>query len=518
MILKLLNPVILLLLSFTTACTVVGPDYSEPDPKWLAKWQPQAFPKVSDEQHAHYHPQLEQWWTLFEDPVLNQLINQTYNNNPSLKIAALNIFQSRAALGLVRSSLYPQLQQLSGTSQYINQDYHGGNTTDSNRSYTSHQLGFDIGWELDFWGKFKRSIESADAAFFASISNQQAIQVLMSAQVVDAYYLYRTLQLRLLIAKENVSIQKRSLEITNNLFKGGEGSELDVQQAKTLYLATLSTIPELEIQLQKTENTLSLLLGQEPGNLKKRLQLPADYKIPVIPSTRFQVIPAKILMHRPDLRQAAWLVAAQSAQIGVAEADYYPAISLIGSIGWSSSTLSGSSDIFSINGGPAFQWSIFDYDRIDNNVRIQDAGLQQLIESYHNLAIKAAGEVDDASYSLLKTHERQKLLDESVLASRRALAIANTRYKEGYADFQRVLDAQKSFFIQSDNQLQNQQQQISAVVAIFKSLGGGWQPASTKDLLSEDTMNTMKNRVDWGNLLDYPLPDINSAPADGSKQ
>jgi len=497
-------------LSTLVACTVVGPDYDEPVVEWLQEWQPSAYGdsygQKPDEENAQPGNQTDAqfWWHLFNDPVLNRLIEEAKRENHSLRIAGLRIFESRALLGIANSSLYPQLQQVNGSTTYVNQQSHGGYAPKS-QSFTNYQTGFNLGWELDFWGRFQRSIESADAAFFASITNQQDAQVLLVAQVANAYFAYRTTQARIEIAHKNAKIQQRSYEITTNLFKSGEGSELDLQQAKTQYLATLSTIPQLEISLSQTRNAIAILLGKKPGTLPELETMTSAYHWPDISPEYFQYIPANRLTRRPDIRTAAWQVAAQSAQIGVAEADYYPAISLFGTIGWAGSDIRGSSDTSTFAIGPSFTWNILDYDRIENNVRIQDATLQQLIEQYQNLVLQAAKEVDDSSYSLLKTHEQKLLLDKSFIASQRALALANIRYREGYSDFQRVLDAQRAMFAQSDNQLLTQGNYIAAIINLYQSMGGGWTEMSIDELISSKVKETMQERTDWGDLLTAPL-------------
>ena len=502
--------IVLLLLFTLTACTITGPDYKEPDINWLKDWQPGSY---KPDQQSKTRLDLQFWWKIFNDPVLNHLLETARKENLPLKIAGLRIFESRAQLSIARSTLYPQLQQFSGSAIYANSQKHGGKAVDRSLSLSSYQSGFSLGWELDFWGRFQRSIESADAAFFASISNQQDIQVLVAAQVAQTYFAYRITQGRIAIARRNARIQQRSYEITNNLYKSGEGSELDLQQAKTQYLATLATIPDLEIALSQNLNALAVFLGQPPGSLELPRELPKDWRLPEIKPETFNNIPASLLTRRPDIRTAAWQVAAQSAQIGVAEADYYPAISLFGTLGWSGSTLHNSPDISSVTFGPGFKWNILDYGRIDNNVRIQDARLQQLIEQYQNKVLQAALEVENSTYSIFKTNEQQHLLDQSAVASQRALDIANIRYREGYADFQRVLDAQRALFSQAERQWLNQGSYVNTIITLYKALGGGWTEMTVDQLLPEKTKNTMQKRVDWGNLLNAPIYH-NNAPAE----
>jgi NodT family efflux transporter outer membrane factor (OMF) lipoprotein len=515
----------LLLLS---ACTTLGPDYEEPVVDWLQKWQPTAYGNISGEgassenalvqkkEDKQNHTDFEFWWRVFNDPVLSKLIEDAKQGNYSLRIAGLRIFESRALLGIANSGLYPQLQQVNNSASYVNNQSHGGNATINSQSFTNYQAGFNLGWELDFWGRFQRGIESADAAFFASISNQQDAQVLVASQLANAYFSFRTTQARLKIAHQNAKIQKRSYEITTNIFESGEGPELDLQQAKTQYFATLSTIPELEIALAQTRNAIAILLGKHPGSLPDLELSSSQYQWPVITPDYFQYIPANLLTRRPDIRTAAWQVAVQSAQIGVAEADFYPAISLFGTIGWSGSDLIGASNTSSLALGPSFTWNILDYDRIENNVRIQDSRLQQLMENYQSLVLQAAKEVDDASYSLVKTHEQKLLVDKSLNASQRALALANIRYREGYSDFQRVLNAQRAMFAQADRQLLTQGRYITNIINLYKSMGGGWSEMSIDDLISTKVRETMQQRTDWGNLLSAPIhlsEELSSTPS-----
>ena len=302
----------------------------------------------------------------------------------------------------------------------VDQDQSGGSAP-QDQSFTSYQAGYDIGWELDFWGRFRRGIESANAAYLASITSQQDAQVLLSAQVADLYFAYRTTMLRIDIAQQNAAIQKRSFEITEKIFKAGQDSELDLQQAKTQYLATLATIPDLEATLIQLRNALAALLGRKPGEVPELASVKGD--LPAIEPLDIKGIPAQLLLRRPDIRTAAWQIAAQSAQIGIAKADYFPAITLLGSIGWSGTSLDASPDTRSLVAGPALTWNVFDFGRIRGNVRLQDARLQQSIEVFQNSVLQAAREIDDAAISVVKTAERQLVLDDA-LARRGALARA----------------------------------------------------------------------------------------------
>jgi NodT family efflux transporter outer membrane factor (OMF) lipoprotein len=496
-------PVLLCSALTLSACTTLGPDYQRPEVSWLQGWQTSLYGQIADPK-SQAVSDLRFWWRVFDDPVLNRLVDAARQANPTLRIAGLRILESRAQLGIAGSGLYPQVQQIGSAVSYVNTRRRGGSLPNNNEDFVSYQAGFNLGWELDFWGRYRRGVESADAAFFSSIANQQDAQVLLSAQVADLYFAYRTTEGRIKIARENAAIQRRSYEITERVYKSGQQSELDLQQAKTQYLATLSTVPDLQITLTKTRNALATLLGRPPGDVPELL---AETKgLPGVEPVLIREIPAQLLMRRPDIRAAAWQVAAQSAQIGIAEADFYPAISLLGSLGWSGNSRSASPTTGTFTLGPGLNWNIFDHGRIANNVRLQDARLQQLIEQYQNTVLQAAREIDDAAISVVKTAEQQTLLAETVTAARRSLALANKRYREGYADFQRVLDSQRALFSQAERELVNQGSQVSAVIALYKALGGGWLETPVQQLVPRPVREDMQERSDWGELLTRPLP------------
>lgn len=484
------------------ACTTLGPDYAEPDVEWVDEWQTSLYGQVDEQIQKPVAEDLEFWWHAFNDPVLNELIDTARRENPSLRIAGLAIAESRALMGIATGSQYPQVQQATGSAARVDSWQTEGSNSGDHSDLNNYNLGFNVGWEADFWGRYRRSIESADAAFFSSVTNQQNAQVLLSAQVAQTYFSYRTTAQQIEIAKTNAKLQKRSLEITEQLYDSGQDSELDLQQAKTQYLSTLATIPGLEINLQQLSNALGALLARSPGDMPE-LEGEAQ-ELPELNSLMIHEIPGRLLMRRPDIRTAAWQVAAQSAQIGVARADLYPSISLFGSLGWSGNSLGSTVDTATLGVGPSFTWNLFNYGRIENNVRVQDSRLQQAIESYQNTVLQAAREIDDAAISVVKTHEQGEILSNALKAAERSLKLSNSRYREGYSDFNRVLDAQRALAAQSNSVVGNQGAHINAVIAFYKSLGGGWEEATTEQLIPETTRQTMEQRTDWGDLLTAP--------------
>jgi len=484
-------------------CVTLGPDYQEPEVGWLKSWQSDLYGQLGNADQQT-QVDLRFWWQAFNDPVLNTLIETARRENPSLRIAGLRILESRAVLGIAGSNQFPQVQQLSGAATYIDNRESGGAGPDKHQHFAAYGANFDLAWELDFWGRFKRGIESAEAGFFASITNQQDAQVLLSAQVATLYYGYRTTLLRIGIAKSNAALQKRSLDITERLYLEGQESELDLQQAKAQYLGTFATIPEQEADLVKLRNALCVVLGRPPGDLPELASVGGP--LPNVESAVITELPANLLLRRRDVRTAAWQVAAQSAQIGISKADYFPAITLLGSIGWSSDTIGGTPNVTTITGGPALTWNLFDHGRIRNNVRLQDARLQQSIELFQNSALLAAQEMDDAAISVVKTGEQQVPLHDAARAAERSLELANTLYREGYAGFDRVLDAQRVLFAQAERELLNDSAHIAAVITMYKAAGGGWVDMPVEDMVPAETRTTMEARTHWGDLMQAPLP------------
>ena len=402
-----------------------------------------------------------------------------------MRTAGLRILEARAALGIAGSALYPQLQQLSGEVLRAGQQQSNGPDT----AFWTYGVGLDIAWELDFWGKFRRGIESADAAYFASIAAYDDAQVLVAAQAASLYASIRTIELRLRIAHENAALQKRSLEITERLFKSGNESELDVQQARTQYLSTVASIPELEGSLRQVQNALSVLIARPPGPLPEMEA--GREKIPTAELAVIVDLPAELLRRRPDVRAAEARLAAQSAQIGVSEAALYPSIALVGSVGLSATSLDWSARTLPWAVGPSLVWNIFDWGRLKNQVLVQDARFQQLYEQYQGTVLRAARELDDAAIDFAKFRSQVDILRDAVQAARRSLDIANIQYREGLVDFQRVLDSQRSLFSQQERLVSTQGGVTQSLISVYKAMGGGWQAARAEPFVDEPTRAEM---------------------------
>jgi multidrug efflux system outer membrane protein len=491
---------VLLVPLFHGACAAVGPDFSRPGVPWLQDWPAVALNEAEVAARSGGAAQLDQWWRNFDDPALERIVEEAQRLNPGVRIAGLRIMEARAQLGIAGSALYPQLQQLSADGLWVGTTQSDG----PDRDFWTGGVGLDVVWELDFWGKFRRGIESADAEYLASIAQYDDVQVLVAAQAASFYASIRTIELRLRIAHENAALQKRSLEITERLFRSGNESELDLQQARTLYLSTLATIPELEASLHEARNALSVLLARPPGPLPE-LDIRRE-RIPEADLGLVSEIPTDLLRRRPDVRAAELQLAAQSARIGVSESELYPAIALGGSVVFSASSAMRSPHGLDWGLGPAFVWNIFDHGRLKNQVLVQDARFQLLFEQYQDTVLRAARELEDAAIGFARRRVQVDILAEAVRAARRSLDIADIQYREGLVDFQRVLDSQRALFSQQERLVTTRGAVAQSLIALYKAMGGGWQPARERPPVDETTHATMAERSNWKRLLDAPLP------------
>jgi len=497
----------ILLVFFITSCTTLGPDFETPksdvEEEWIATDDPSIKPTSDD---------YAQWWKAFNDPVLQYLIETAYQENLTLHIAGLRVLEARAQLGIAKGNLYPQTQQVRGGATFNEFSRNTANTQQIDRAYWDYDAGFDAAWELDFWGKFSRGIESADANLLANMAAYDDFLVSLIAEVANAYVIIRTFGKRIHLAEENVTLQERSHHITEVRFKNGATTELDVQQAKTLLRNTQATIPRLITGYRQAKHALSTLLGLPPSELRNILGTTGS--IPIAPTEVAVGIPAELLRRRPDIRIAELEAATQSALIGVAQADLYPSFSLFGSIGLRSSgstdsTRSGNdgldelfdSDSLEFFGGPTFSWNVFNYGRIKNQVRIQDSRYQQLIINYQNTVLRAAREVEDAVVGFIRAKETEIYLKESVDAASRSVDLALLQYRDGVTDYQRVIDTQTSLVNQQDVWTQTRGDISTNLIFMYKALGGGWQIRGNKDYVPENIKDTMRERTDWGDIL-----------------
>jgi outer membrane protein TolC len=500
-----------------TACTVVGPDYKAIEPVQM----PESWTQNDTEQAGK---NIEQWWMQFNDPTLNTLVERASQQNLDLESAGLRILQARMVLGISDSFRYPQVQTVSGN---LARAYNNEN------SFNNAALSFDAGWEMDIWGKYSRGIESAEAAMYATIASYNDIAVTISAEVARNYVNYRTFQERILLSKRNIEVQERVVNITQVQFDSGNVTELDIQQAKSQLYATQAALPSLEIGMNQARNALAVLLGVMPFEVEPLLQSDAidarikayntgysqanakrtaasydDYSlVPRAPGMSTSV-DASLVLRRPDLQVAELQAHAQSAQIGVAESALYPSFSLFGSIGVNSTVRSGSSfslsDSLTLAAGPSFSWNIFQYGRVKNNVRLEDARFQESLTNYNKKVLVAVQEVSNALESYELYQQQKALRLSSVSSAVRAYNISMTQYENGQITFERLLNSVETMTRSEDSYAQIKGNVANQVVALYKALGGGWEANTGKAFIKDAQIQQMKERTDWGDKLDNP--------------
>jgi NodT family efflux transporter outer membrane factor (OMF) lipoprotein len=454
----------------------VGPNYKPPPAPVPSQWIDYQNPRVKNQEQD-----LGRWWSVFRDPVLDSLIADAYRQNLSLRAAGARIAEARARRGIAVGNVFPQLQEAAGSQSFNKLSDRGGQFA-GEEWVQNWEAGFNVGWELDFWGRFRRGIEAADAELEASIADFDDVLVVLLADVSANYVQYRTFQERVRVAKFNVQVQEGSYTLANDKFKAGATTERDSSQAKQVLEQTRASIPQLEAGQRRAANALCVLLGIPVVDLTARLG--PDAPIPVAEPELALGIPADLLRRRPDVRRIERQAAAQSAVIGIAKSDAYPRFSLLGSIGVQGEEFG---DLFETPGsiagsiGPGFRWDILNYGRIKNNVRGQEARFEQLVAAYQEAVLRAGREAEDAVIGFLKSQERVRALELSVAAAQRTVDITNDQYKEGVVDFTAVYLFEGTLADQQD-QLAIARGDIALnLVELYRSLGGGWEngPAAT---------------------------------------
>jgi NodT family efflux transporter outer membrane factor (OMF) lipoprotein len=442
--------------------------YERPPAPLATAWIDAKNPAVKSEA-ADY----SSWWRAFGDPVLDDLVRLAYEQNINLRVAGTRVLEARAQRAIAVGTLFPQAQTATGSYSRTQVSRNIANTPPS-RFFDTWASNFNVSWEIDFWGQFRRTIESADDVVDASIDNYDFVMVTLIADLAAAYVQYRTFEQQIVYARQNVEIQQASLKIATQRWKAGQTSELGVAQSTSLLAQLQATIPVLEIGLRQTNNQLCVLLGIPPTELAARL---GTAPIPRVPPEVVVGIPADLIRRRPDLRAAERLIAAQNAQIGVAEANFYPAFFINGTIGYQAKDLSKLFGPGSFTGqvGPAFQWNILNYGRILNNVRLQDFTTQELAASYQQQVLSAAREVENGIIAYLNTQLETRSLVTSVKAAQDAVRLTNFQFRAGAIDYTPVFIAEQ-FLAQQQNLLAQAQGDIAqGLITVYRALGGGWE-------------------------------------------
>ena len=509
---------IIAILAGASGCTKVGPDFEPLTAPKSEQWIDQRDGRIKTEESDY-----TTWWQVFNDPILNRLIEIAYRQNFDLQTAGLRVLEARAQLGIAIGEQYPQTQEFNGAltrEQLSNNEANGAN---ADRRYEDLSVGLDTSWEIDFWGRFARGIESADSALGSTIADYDDFRVILTAEVATTYVQVREFEQRIRLVRRNAEIQAETFDLTQERFGAGVVSELDVQQARALLEDTRSLVPEFETSQRQTENALGTLLGITPMEIRQILA--PDAPIPTAPKEVAVGVPADLLRRRPDIRQAELTAAAQSARIGIAKADFFPRISLAGFIGFQTSgSTDGRSnnaeltdlfntDSFTGSFGPKFTIPFFNYGRISNNVRVQDARFQQLVSDYQNTVLNAYQEAEDALVGFLKAQEQTAFLDRSTRANERSVELSILQYREGVSDYIRVLRAQQDLLSRQDRLTQAQSLIAQNLIATYRALGGGWQSRDVNEVVPTNVLEVMRERTDWDGII--PPDDLEDAPASG---
>lgn len=502
-----------------SGCTKLGPDFMGVEtPSMPAKWK---------HKQERSDTTIAQWWKTFNDPILNTLVDKAYAQNLDIESAGLRILQARAALGISEGLAFPQKQTLSGNAAAVRSN--GSN-------FEAAGLNFDIGWEMDIWGKYARGIESSQADLYATLASYNDIMVSVIAEVARNYINYRTAQERIAYAKRNVIIQERVTKMTEVQFNSGNVSELDMQQARSQLYNTRSAIPSIEVTRIKSRNAIALLLGTDASKITKLLR--TNHKkytdptgkyigqkkqgvmqikdsrndllnVDMIPEAKlnpYNKVDAGLISRRPDIKLAEYVVHSNSALIGAKMAELYPSFTLFGNIGYNANNATGSwgsaSDALGVSVGPAFSWNIFQYGRIKNQIRLQDAVFEESLVNYNKSVLSAVTEVSDSLNSYILTEKQQVENRKAVDATVRAFNISVIQYNDGLVSYQRLLTTVQQLTATQDRYATIKGALATNAILFYKALGGGWQINKGKSYLSAETAAKMKKRVDWGRYLD----------------
>jgi outer membrane protein, multidrug efflux system len=470
------------LLIVTVAGCAVGPNYKTPSMKLPAHWS-DSVAQTKESVQQGTKTDLASWWLAFNDPVLNQIVEQALSSNLDEKIALARIREERAYVVISRAGLFPSI----GTYGSYTRQRYSANTPFGQfpqlvpRDENIYEAGFDASWELDVFGGIRRGVEASKADLGASIENARDVRVTLLAEAACDYVAVRALERRLQIARANLRVQSNSLKLAQARFEQGFAPELDVLQARSLLETTQAQVPELESELAQTVHRIGVLLGREPDALQEKLSdmapIPGITDPDAIAVRIPAGLPSDLLRRRPDIRAAERGVAAATARIGVATADLYPKFSITGTAGLESISTGdfffGTSRMWQI--GPSMTWPIFEGGQIRAYIEVRNAQEQQALLSYRKTVLMALAEVEDALVAYAKERIRHQALAASTEDFRRSQLLALDRYEQGYANYLDVLEAQRSLYAAQDSLAQSDQQMIDNLIAIYKALGGGWE-------------------------------------------
>ena len=445
----------------------VGPNYKRPTVNLPTGYRA-AIPAQTAEAASLGN---EKWWDVYQDPVLAQLIHTAIQQNYDVRIAATRVLEAQAQLGITRANQFPSASVGAGVSSQQN-----AKVSNLFPAYQVNegQLNLSVIWNLDFWGKYRRQTEEARAQLLATKWGQQAVISSLVANVATAYFQLRALDSEIEIAKRTLRSRQQSLQLTRLLETHGSASDLDVSQSEQLVYTASETIPDLERQIQQQENLLSILLGQNPGAIPRGRPLteqPAPDDVPA-------GLPSELLERRPDVREGEANMMAANAQIGVAKAAFFPSISLTGTGGLESNALNQflSAPSQTWNAGLSITQPVFEGGRLRSGLRLSRAQYQEAVFTYQQTAQNALEQVSNALIATQKDREFRKQQEMLTAAAQRTDQLSEVLYQNGGASYLQVLTAETNYFSAELNLVQAQLNERLAVVQLYQSLGGGWQP------------------------------------------
>ncbi len=467
---------------FALSACMVGPDFEKPKSDLPKEWssEPTGASLTEEENFAILTPaDLADWWKVFNDPVLNSLMQRCLKNNLSLADATAKIAQARATLGINQSGLFPSLSL-------------NANMTEAEKSlvgveHAGYSVGASTSWELDIFGGTRRAIEAAVADYRATLAEKCAVRVAVSAELAEKYFLYRCYQQELIIVKKNLETQKKTYRVTQMRKSNGFVSDLDVVRAASSVESTSSEIPSLESKIAQTRYAIELLLSLPAGSLKQELAAPRD--LPELERYIPTDVPAKLVQRRPDIIVAEHKLHSAIAKIGQAEADWYPKFSVTGSISYQAPSLGNiiQDQYGTWSVGPNASWSIFQAGKTVFNVELHEAVSEAAGISWKLAVLTAFKEVEDALVASAKERERIAFINRLVANNERAFELSSKLYEEGQIEFLDLLDSQRSMLVSQQSQVNSRRLFITYVIGLYKSLGGGWQESDMVDSEPEKT-------------------------------
>ncbi len=422
---------------------------------------------------------LEIWWSLFDDPILSDIIANATSGNLSLQDAYLRIAESKLRRRLTTGEFAPDIDFAGSYARLRNSANtvpFGTKIEDFNR-YSS---GIESNWELDLFGRIRQSLKATTAEWEASQDDYRDILVILCSEIALNYIEMRLSQSRLAIAEDNIEAQQQSLNLAIDRVKAGVSPALDVAQARSNLADTESAVPILRVSLQESMNRICVLLGKMPGEFDELFANPAQITLPI---KKFEApIPVAVIEGRPDVRRLKKLVEAQTARMSSVRSELYPRLVFTGFFSFDASQFreTGNHQSRTYSYGPSFRWNLFDGERTRNRIRIENSILGQSLIRYENSILLAIEEVENAMVAYNQEKIRRDALSRAVKASIDSVKLAQQLYKGGQTQFQNVLDAQRSLLAFQDRLAVSQSGVISKLILLYKSLGGNWDLADNK--------------------------------------